>query len=204
MLTATLLALLSSYVDFEKKEINLKLVYFSADEAVGNANLEYVYAKTSPDAGTTMRSERHASGRYYSFLPLTLGEIRGFKTRFHLYTMGSAKAYEAGRRQVLKGVDGIVFIADRSPKQSSVNVAALAQLKADLAANGVAWGSVPVIYQAIGAGDLAATTKPLAVPADARVFEADPAQGTGVFDTLKAAAKAMLMALRDQGRDGGR
>jgi mutual gliding-motility protein MglA len=204
MLAAALAALLSAYVDYEKKEINLKLVYFAADEAVANANLEYVYAKTSPDAGTPLRSERNASGRYFSFLPLSLGEIRGFKTRFHLYTMGSAKAYEGERRQVMKGTDGVVFIADKDPKKAAANVAALAQLKADLATNGYDFGAMVVVYQAVGAGDVAAVKRALALPADAQVFEADPPQGLGVFDTLKAAAKGMLMSLKKSATDAGR
>ena len=203
MLAIAVAALLASYVDFDKKEINLKLVYFAADEAVANANLEYVYAKTSPDAGAPP-SRRSASGRYYAFLPLSLGEIRGFKTRFHLYTMGAGKAYEGDRRQVLKGTDGVVFIADRGAKQAGATTAALAVLKADLAAAGLPWGSIPVVYQAVGDGDLAGVRKTLGASTDTPVFEANPSAGTGVFDTLKAAARAMLMALRDGARDAGR
>src|SRR5688572_25367391 len=123
MLAIALAALLSSTVDFDKKEINLKLLYVSADEAIATQNLDYVYRKTNPDAGPAAeKPERSPAGGYYSFLPLSLGEIRGFKTRFHLYTMGTGKAYEADRRRVMKGADGIVFIADRDPKKSSANV----------------------------------------------------------------------------------
>ena len=204
MLALALTTLLASHIDYEKKEINMKLIYVSADEAVATANLEYVYAKTSPDAGPRARPERSAAGGYYSFLPLTLGEIRGFKTRFHLYTMGTGKAYEKDRRQVMKGTDGVVFIADKDAKKSTANIAALAQLKADLAANGYDPAAMVIVYQAVGQGDVALLRKSLGLKPETVVFEADPASGTGVFDTMKAAAKGMLMALRNGASDAGK
>ena len=198
MLAIAVAAVLSSYVDYDRKEINLKLVYVATDPAAAWANVAYVYAKTAPDAGRPVADEpeKTEAGHYYSFLPLSLGEIRGFKTRFHLYTVGTEKQFTADRRRLMRGADGVVFIAERDPQKASANTAALAVAKADLAAAGTAWDSIPIVYQAVGEGDVAGVRKALSLPLETVVFEANPSAGSGVFDTLKAAAKGMLMALK--------
>ncbi|MDP1823637.1 MAG: gliding-motility protein MglA [Archangium sp.] len=200
----------ASFINYSAREINLKLVYVSASDAAGRANLEYVYGKTNPEAKgkfISLAVEDGSHVQFFDFLPLSLGEIRGFKVRFHLYTSVGGKGAEATRRLILKGVDGVVFVADGDPKRSAENVRAFKQLKGDLAALGYDWKTTPITVQVQGEGVAQPMTPEVVAQAlglsDQPVFSATPVNGVGVFDTLKSSAKQMLLELKKGVPDAG-
>jgi len=137
---------------------------------------------------------------FFDFLPLDLGTVRGFKTRFHLYTVPGQVFYDASRKLILKGVDGVVFVADSQEARMDANVESLQNLEKNLAEHGFDLQGVPYVLQ-LNKRDL-----PTAMPAEELyrqlnfkgepTFEATAPTGYGVFDTLKAVAKQVLMELR--------
>lgn len=194
----------ASFINYSTREINVKIVYYgSLATTAATDNLKYVYNKTNPDAKgklIQLATDQGDSTMFFDFLPLSLGEIRGFKTRFHLYTVVTAKGYSASRALILKGVDGIVFIADADPASAKINAASLAELKKLLKDHGYDYAKMPIVFQLVGtarkgAVSVADLTKSLAI-GNRPVFEADVTTGVGVFDTLKAIAKLVLMELR--------
>jgi signal recognition particle receptor subunit beta len=100
-----------SFINYMAREINCKLVYYGPGLCGKTTNLQYIYERTSPDAKGKMISLATETERtlFFDFLPLALGEIRGFKTRFHLYTVPGQVFYDASRKLILKGVDGVIF-----------------------------------------------------------------------------------------------
>lgn len=200
----------ASFINYSSKEINIKLVYVSVRDNGGGANLEYVYGKTNPEAKgkfISLAKEDGTSVQFFDFLPLALGEIRGFKVRFHLYASKNGEGSAESRRLILKGVDGVVFVANGDPKHSAQNVTAFKQLQADLAAHGYDWQSMPLTVQVQGDG----VEKPMAPEVVGKalglsgqpIFAALPATGVGVFDTLKSSAKQVLMELKKGAADAG-
>jgi signal recognition particle receptor subunit beta len=103
-----------SFINYSSREINCKIVYYGPGLCGKTTNLQYIYNKTNPEAKGKMISLATETDRtlFFDFLPLSLGEIRGFKTRFHLYTVPGQVFYDASRKLILKGVDGVVFVAD--------------------------------------------------------------------------------------------
>jgi mutual gliding-motility protein MglA len=185
----------------------VKIVYDGAQAPPQTQNLEFIHAKTKnpdPKGIVSLRDEKakKSKGLSYSYLPLSLGEIRGFKTRFHLYTTIVGAEYSPGRQEILKGVDGVIFVADSDPAKMKDNQRALAQLKTDLAAVGFDFAKQPVVVQLVNRTHPKALAKEKLV-ADLglegrQVFEVDPVAGSGVFESLKAISKLSLMAMRDE------
>lgn len=201
----------AAFIDLEKKEINLKVVYVSATDGA-HANLEYVFSKTNPEAKgktaiMTVPSAKGSTVKYFDFLPLALGEIRGFKVRFHLYGVRSEKQ-DAAVQLVLKGADGIVFVASAAPHAQKDNRVVFDRLKADLATQGFDLKSMPFVLQL----DTDGVTDPVTLEGlrktlglgEMTAFTATPASGHGVFDTLKGIAKLTLMELKKGAADAGR
>ena len=116
-----------SFINYSSREINCKLVYYGPGLCGKTTNLQYIYEKTNPDAKGKMISLATETERtlFFDFLPLSLGEIRGFKTRFHLYTVPGQVFYEASRRLILKSVDGVVFVADSQEARFEANIESL-------------------------------------------------------------------------------
>ena len=112
-----------SMINYASREINCKIVYYGTGLGGKTTNLEYIYSRVNPETKGKMISLATETERtlFFDFLPIDLGEIRGFKTRFHLYTVPGQVYYNASRRLILKGVDGIVFVADplRHPVQQA-------------------------------------------------------------------------------------
>lgn len=195
----------ASFINYSTREINVKIVYFGSPGATAALdNLTYVYNKTNPAAKgklIQLSTDRGASVWFFDFLPLHLGEIRGFKTRLHLYTVvGGAKPSAETRELILKGADGVVFIADAAPASAERNVANLAELKKQLTGLGYDFDKMPIVFQLVGTSRKGAVSvddlkKSLAI-GDRPVHEADVTTGVGVFDTLKAMAKLVLMELK--------
>ena len=194
-----------SFINYSSREINCKIVYYGPGLCGKTTNLQYVYAKTNPDAKGKMISLATETERtlFFDFLPLSLGEIRGFKTRFHLYTVPGQVFYDASRKLILKGVDGVVFVADSQIERMEANLESVENLRVNLAEQGYDLGKIPYVVQ-YNKRDLPniATVdelKRLLNPRGVPEFQAVAPTGVGVFDTLKAVAKLVLTELKKGG-----
>src|SRR5499425_1609519 len=191
-----------SFINYSSREINCKIVYYGPGLCGKTTNLQYIYNKTNPDAKGKMISLATETERtlFFDFLPLSLGEIRGFKTRFHLYTVPGQVFYDASRKLILKGVDGVVYVADSQEARLEANVESIRNLDKNLKEQGYDIATIPYVLQ-FNKRDL-----PTAMPTDDMyrklnikgepTFEATATVGTGVFDTLKAVARQVLMELK--------
>jgi len=191
-----------SFINYSSREINCKLVYYGPGLCGKTTNLHYIYAKTSPEAKGKMISLATETERtlFFDFLPLSLGEIRGFKTRFHLYTVPGQVFYDASRKLILKGVDGMVFVVDSQIERMEANIESLDNLRINLAEQGYDLDKLPYVVQ-YNKRDLPNVApieqlRDLLNPTRVPDFEASATTGVGVFDTLKAVAKAVLRELQ--------
>jgi signal recognition particle receptor subunit beta len=191
-----------SFINYSSREINCKIVYYGPGLCGKTTNLQYVYAKTNPEAKGKMISLATETERtlFFDFLPLSLGEIRGFKTRFHLYTVPGQVFYDASRKLILKGVDGVVFVADSQIERMEANLESVENLRVNLAEQGYDLEKIPYVVQ-YNKRDLPniATMEELhrlVNPTNVPEFQAVAPTGVGVFDTLKAVAKLVLTELK--------
>jgi hypothetical protein len=190
-----------SMINYASREINCKLVYYGPGLGGKTTNLEYVYSKVNPDTRGKLISLATEQERtlFFDFLPVDLGTIRGFKTRFHLYTVPGQVYYNASRRLILKGVDGVVFVADSQAERMDANIAAMQNLYENLYDYGYDPLNIPIVLQwnkrdlptAVPVQEMDENLNPDAVPA----FEAVAVTGEGVFETLKAVSKAVIKTL---------
>jgi signal recognition particle receptor subunit beta len=194
-----------SFINYSSREINCKIVYYGPGLCGKTTNLQYIYNKTSQETKGKLISLSTETDRtlFFDFLPLSLGEIRGFKTRFHLYTVPGQVFYDASRKLILKGVDGVVFVADSQVERMEANMESLENLKVNLAEQGYDLNKIPYIIQynkrdlpnAVTVEEMHNTLNQKNVPE----FQAVAPTGVGVFDTLKAVAKLVLTELRKGG-----
>lgn len=195
-----------SFINYASREINCKIVYYGPGLCGKTTNLQYIYQKTAPDAKGKMISLATETERtlFFDFLPLALGEIRGFKTRFHLYTVPGQVFYDASRKLILKGVDGVVFVADAQEERLDANIESLENLKDNLEEQGYKLENLPFVVQ-YNKIDLPNITpieelRTLLNPDGVPDFTACATTGEGVFETLKAVAKQILIDLKKGGR----
>src|ERR671934_336108 len=163
-----------SFINYSSREINCKLVYYGPGLCGKTTNLQYIYARTSPEAKGKMISLATETERtlFFDFLPLSLGEIRGFKTRFHLYTVPGQVFYDASRKLILKGVDGVVFVADSQLERLEANMESFENLQVNLAEQGYQLDRIPYVVQynkrdlpnAVSVEELSAALNPTHVP----------------------------------------
>ena len=191
-----------SFINYSSREINCKIVYYGPGLCGKTTNLQYIYQKTNPEAKGKMISLETGTERtlLFDFLPISLGEIRGFKTRFHLFTVPGQVFYDASRKLILKGVDGVVFVADSQVERFDANIESFESLQNNLREHGADLDRLPFVIQ-YNKRDL-----PTAVDRDyleevfntrgVQSFEAVALTGQGVFDTLKAVAKQVLVELK--------
>ncbi|ABA87639.1 cell polarity determinant GTPase MglA [Syntrophotalea carbinolica DSM 2380] len=191
-----------AFINYASREINCKIVYYGPGLCGKTTNLQTIYQRTSPDARGKMISLATETERtlFFDFLPLALGEIRGFKTRFHLYTVPGQVFYDASRKLILKGVDGVVFVADSQDERLDANIESLENLKDNLDEQGYELEKIPFVIQ-YNKRDLPNQTsleelKELLNPDEVPDFEACALTGEGVFETLKAVAKQILVELK--------
>ena len=194
-----------SFINFAAREINCKIVYYGAGLGGKTTNLQLIYQKTADQQKGKMISLATETERtlFFDFLPLDLGSVRGFKTRIHLYTVPGQVFYDASRKLILRGVDGIVFVADSQEQRMDANVEALENLMSNLKEHGYDFNKIPYVLQ-LNKRDL-----PNILPIDLlatelrkkneAVVEAVAFQGTGVFETLKEIAKQVLTELKAGG-----
>jgi len=191
-----------TFINYAAREINCKLVYYGPGLGGKTTNIKFVYEKTNPNAKGKLISLATETDRtlFFDFLPLDLGEIRGFRTRFHLYTVPGQVFYDASRKLILKGCDGVVFVGDSQAARMDANVESLKNLELNLKEQGYDIKTIPYVLQ-FNKRDLPTATpfedmkKRLHYKGEP-IFEAIANQGTGVFETLKTLAKMVLMELR--------
>ena len=190
-----------TFINYASREINCKIVYYGPGLCGKTTNLQHIYDKTNPNAKGKLISLATETVRtlFFDFLPLELGTVRGFKTRFHLYTVPGQVFYDASRKLILKGVDGVIFVADSQEERMDANAESLDNLQQNLKTQGYDLMTIPFILQ-LNKRDL-----PNVVPVDEMVrilkkkempvFEAVASKGIGVFETLKGVAKLVLSEL---------
>ncbi|MBL9009402.1 MAG: GTPase domain-containing protein [Myxococcales bacterium] len=191
-----------SFINYSAREINCKIVYYGPGLCGKTTNLKYIYEKTNPDAKGKMITLATETERtlFFDFLPLSLGEIRGFKTRFHLYTVPGQVFYDASRKLILKGVDGVVFVADSQVARFEANIESLENLRSNLQEQGYNLDKLPYVVQ-YNKRDMAEVSSVEELrrelnPNNVPDFEAVASTGVGVFETLKAVAKQVLTELK--------
>ncbi len=191
-----------TFINYASREINCKIVYYGPGLCGKTTNLQYIFDSTAPQARGKLISLATETDRtlFFDFMPLELGTVRGFKTRFHLYTVPGQVFYDASRKLILKGVDGVVFVADSQEERMDANIESLYNLEENLRSQGYDLLKMPYVLQLnkrdlnniVAVEDLAAELQRKGEP----VVEAVASTGTGVYDTLKAVAKQVLTELR--------
>ncbi|MEX2530092.1 MAG: ADP-ribosylation factor-like protein [Gemmatimonadota bacterium] len=190
-----------SMINYASREINCKIVYYGTGLGGKTTNLEHVYSKVDPQTRGKLISLATEADRtlFFDFLPVDLGSIRGFKTRFHLYTVPGQVYYNASRKLILKGVDGIIFVADSQRDRAEANIEAMHNLYENLETYGYDLSRIPFVIQynkrdldrILPVEELRAELNPMGVPD----LEAIATQGNGVFETLKTVSKQVVKTL---------
>jgi hypothetical protein len=190
-----------SLINYSSREINVKVVYYGPGLCGKTTNIQYIYDKVSPDTKgklITLATEMDRT-LFFDFLPLELGKVKGFRTRFHLYTVPGQVYYDASRKLIIRGVDGIIFVADSQRNRYDANIESLYNLHENLAEYQLKLDDIPFAIQynkrdmpdVIATKDLEEELNPKRYPS----FEAVAVKGVGVFDTLKAVAKSVVSNL---------
>ncbi len=192
-----------SFVNHMAKEINCKIVYYGPGLCGKTTNLQYIFEKTTPQAKGKMISLATETERtlFFDFLPIELGSVKGFKVRFHLYTVPGQVFSDASRRLILKGADGVIFVADSQPERLEANQESAHNLATNLSDHGLSLENMPYVVQynkrdlpnVSTIEELREAVNPLGAPE----LEASAKTGMGVFDTLKLLSRLVLQRLRD-------
>ena len=197
-----------SLVNFAAREITCKIVYYGPGRSGKTTNLQYIFGRVPESRRGRMVSLATHTDRtlFFDFLPLDLGSISGFATKFQLYTVPGQSYYASTRRLVLQGADGVVFVADSQARRLDDNVESLQDMQTNLLEQGVDVRQLPIAFQYNKQdlpGDLILTPAELdealnfrAVPS----FGADALHGGGVFETLKAISESVLRRLAAGGQ----
>lgn len=190
------------FINYAARELNVKIVYYGPGLGGKTTNLQYIYDRTNPNQKGKLISLATETERtlFFDFLPLDLGTVKGFRVRFHLYTVPGQVFYDASRKLILKGSDAIVFVADSQRERMDANIESLNDLQRNLRIHGMDLMALPYVLQ-LNKRDL-----PTAVPVEEMVrvlrvkgepvLEAVAIRGIGVFETLKAIARLILQDLR--------
>ena len=191
-----------TFINYAAREINCKIVYYGPGLGGKTTNIQWIFDRTRTGSKGKLISLATETDRtlFFDFLPIALGTISGFRTRFHLYTVPGQVFYDASRRLILKGVDGIVMVADSQETRMDANIESVANLKTHLSEHGYDLDTMPYVLQ-LNKRDLSTALpteqihRALRIK-DEPVIEAVASEGRGVFDTLKAVAKQVLVGLK--------
>lgn len=193
-------------IDYQTRQIQCKVIWYGIGGSGKTASLDHIYERTKEPGAQKLRpGADDPNTAYYDYLPLTLGEIRGYKSRFHLFSVPGADGYAAARLKLLENVDGIVFCADSRPSRQAQNLACIAELRHHLALWKYNLFALPFVLQctfsdAPDAMDPARVAAPLLTgfpdASQVPVFASVPPQGIGVFEATKAVAKLVLTELK--------
>src|SRR5438445_3929598 len=193
------------FINFPAREINCKLVYYGPGLGGKTANLQWIYDNTGAGLKGKMISLATETDRtlFFDFLPLDLGTVRGFKTRLHLYTVPGQVFYEASRKLILKGADGVVFVADSQEERLDANFETMENLMEHLKEHNLTFATIPYVLMLNkrdlpNAMSVPELTKQLQKKGEP-VLEGVAIQGVGVFETLKEVAKLVLAELKKGG-----
>lgn len=191
-----------SFINYNAKEIHCKIVYYGPSLGGKTTNLQWVYQMTAaPDKSELFSLPGDVERTlFFDFLPLNVGDIRGFKTRFHLYTVPGQVVYDASRKLILKGLDGVIFVADSQAERMEENIQSMDNLKKNLDQQGYAINDIPLVLQynkrdlpnAVSVGELRSTLNKY----NSLDFEGTAFEGKGVFESLRTVSKAIINVLK--------
>lgn len=189
-------------VNYAAREINCKIVYYGTGLGGKTTNLKYIHSQLAPTTRGELISLATETERtlFFDFLPLDLGSVQGFKTRFSLYTVPGQVEYNASRKLILNGVDGIIFVADSDMMRSKDNIESLQNMIENLAEYSLTLDNIPWVLQ-YNKRDLASAMPIERMEKELNIrgipsFEAVASEGLGVFATLKAISKLILNRLQ--------
>jgi mutual gliding-motility protein MglA len=191
-----------SFINYAQKEINCKIIYFGPGMSGKTTNVQYIYEHTQQENRgklVTLSTENERT-LFFDFLPLDAGDVHGYRTRFHLYSIPGQTFYEVSRQFILKGVDGIVFVADSQAEQMEANIESFEALERSLDKQGYDLGKLPLVLQynkrdlasAVSKQELEATFNPTGRPS----FEAIASRGVGVMETLQSISQSVVSELK--------
>ncbi len=192
-----------SHINYVAKEVHLKVIYFGAGLGGKTTNIQYIYEQTQREGRggklVTLSTENERT-LFFDFLPLSVGDFRGYKTRFHLYSIPGQTFYETSRQFILKGVDGIVFVVDSQSERMEANIESYEHLEKSLDQAGYDINKIPLVLQynkrdlpgVVSIRELEATFNPMHRP----YFEAVAAKGVGVMETLQSVSQWIIRDLK--------
>ncbi len=191
-----------SFINYNAKEIHCKIVYFGPSLGGKTTNIQWVYHKTQNNEKSDIFSLPTDVERtlFFDFLPIEIGDIRGFKTRFHLYTVPGQVVYDASRKLIMKGLDGVIFVADSQKERMEENLQSLKNLETNLTQHGYDINEIPMVFQynkrdlpgALPINELRSSLNKYNAPD----FEGIASDGTGVFESLKTISKSIITVLK--------
>lgn len=191
-----------SFINHNAKVIHCKIVYYGPSLGGKTTNIQWIYNETAQDQKTKMVSLNTDIERtlFFDFLPLDFGDFRGYKTRFHLYSVPGQVIYDASRKLIIKGLDGVIFVADSQTERMEENVQSLQNLEKNLEQQGLDIHEIPLVMQ-YNKRDLpnAASLKDLRLNLNlfnSPDFEATASEGRGVMDSLKTVTKSIVTVLK--------
>ena len=191
-----------TFINYASREINCKIVYYGPGLCGKTTNIQWIYEQAHPEKKGKLVSLATETDRtlFFDFLPLDMGMVKGFKVRFHLYTVPGQVFYDASRKLILRGCDGVIFVADSQRARMEANIESIANLATNLKENGFDIRSMPYVLQ------LNKRDMPSAAPVtemerllrfrNEPMIEGVANQGTGVIETLKACARQILLELQ--------
>jgi signal recognition particle receptor subunit beta len=191
-----------AFINHEAKEIHCKLVYYGPSLGGKTTNVQWIYGRTTGQDASELMNFNATPERtlFFDFLPMNVGEIRGLRTRFHLYTVPGQVVYDASRKLILKGLDGVVFVADSQLERMDENIESMKNLEKNLEQQGYDIKQVPLVLQynkrdlpnVASLSELRAALNRFNVPD----FEATASIGRGVMETLKTVSKSIITTLK--------
>lgn len=191
-----------SFLNYSTREINFKVVYYGPGLSGKTTNIKAIYNKVKSDSKGKLVSLATETERtlFFDFFPLDLGTVKGYKVRFHLYTVPGQIYYSSSRKLIMKGVDGVVFVADSQRERFEANVESLNDMHQNLREYNIDFETLPYVLQ-LNKRDL-----PNITPAnellsalrkrDEPVIEAMALKGEGVVETLKAISKLIMIDVK--------
>jgi signal recognition particle receptor subunit beta len=191
-----------TFINYASREINCKIVYYGPGLCGKTTNIQWIHEQANPEKRGKLVSLATETDRtlFFDFLPLDMGMVKGFKVRFHLYTVPGQVFYDASRKLILRGCDGVIFVADSQRPRLEANIESIANLATNLRDNGFDIRTIPYVLQ-LNKRDMP-TSAPLREMEDLLRFRNEPmieavaCKGTGVIETLKACARQILMELQ--------
>lgn len=191
-----------SFINYSTKEVNCKIVYVGTGLSGKTTNVQYIYEQTAQDLRGKFFAGNAENERtlFFDFLPLGVGDVRGYKTRFHLYTIPGQTFYEVSQQFILKGVDGVVFVVDSQAERMESNLESFENLNRNLERQGYDANKLPIIFQynkrdlpsALSVKELEQTFNPSRRPS----FEAVASRGEGVMETLQSITQWVIRELK--------